>query len=172
MPSSPLLLPPSLPPSHPISPWIKKPHCFPSPAALSANFLALPVCPPPLPLIPPICPLSSPRQPQSSERLQPGTGFLAAWPAWDSGPPGAPAPQLAPPGCLDRPGSPRPRAQICGQSRKWLRPREGGAPRARDGAAADCAERRGAPGKGAGTPEHQRCGLQSVCICHLSDVCK
>lgn len=88
MPSSPLLLPPSLPPSHPISPWIKKPHCFPSPAALSANFLALPVCPPPLPLIPPICPLSSPRQPQSTERLQPwhrpprglaGLGLGSTW---------------------------------------------------------------------------------------------
>ena len=38
-------------------PALKSPHCVPSPAAFSANFPALPVCPPPLPPTPQICAL-------------------------------------------------------------------------------------------------------------------
>lgn len=150
-------------------PALKSPHGVPSPAALRQ--LPGPPCLSPSSASHPtdLCPflLHGSQRAVSAPPAWPLACIPAARPARGSGPPGAPAAGLAPPGCLDRPGPPRPRAQICGQSRKWLLPGAGGAPRAADGAAGGCAERRGAPGKGAGTPKGR-----TLLLCHPSDECK
>lgn len=163
----PSLLALSLPPSNPGSPCIKKPPLRSLPCTIQCP--ALPLSPSSASHPTDLCPflLHSSHQAVSAPPAWPLACVPVARPARGSGPPGAPAAGLAPPGCLDRSRPPRPRAQICGQSRKWLLPGAGGALRAPDGAAGGCAERRGALGKAAKTPKGR-----TLRLCHPSDACK
>ena len=166
----PSLLALSLPPSNPVSPGIKKPPLRSLPCSIQCQLPGPPCLSPSSASHPTdLCPflLHGSHRAVSAPPAWPLACVPAVRPTRGSGPPGAPAAGLAPPGCLDRSGPPRPRAQICGQSRKWLLPGAGGALRAADGAAGGCAERRGAPGKGAGTPKGR-----TLRLCHLSDACK